>query len=144
MPIPPIRPSPSSIPALRRMKATHRRDTAPEAAIRRLLHRSGLRYRVDCRVLEASRRRADIVFARARVAVFVDGCFWHCCPKHASWPKANALWWRRKLLGNVRRDRDTDQALRAAGWLVIRVWEHQPPHEAAHRIRAAVRRRSAP
>jgi DNA mismatch endonuclease (patch repair protein) len=75
------------------------------------------------------------------VAVFVDGCFWHSCPEHASWPKANADWWRRKLEANVRRDRLTDAALTDAGWLVIRIWEHESPVEAADRIERAVRAR---
>lgn len=120
------------------MQSTRRRDTASELALRSLLHRRGLRYRVDYPVIPGSRRRADLVFSRARVAVFIDGCFWHGCPEHASWPKANAEWWREKILTNRRRDEDTDKTLADAGWHVIRVWEHEPPAEAADRIQKAV------
>jgi len=119
---------PPSSPAIRdRFRAQKVRDTAPELAPRRLLHARGLRYRVDTAPLPGVRRRADVVFTRARVAVFVDGCFWHSCPLHATSPKANAVWWRTKLDTTVRRDRDTDTALSEAGWLVVRVWEHEPP-----------------
>lgn len=102
----------------------------------------GLRYRVDASPLAGIRRRADVLFVQARVAVFVDGCFWHCCPVHATWPKANAGWWRAKLRGNVERDRDTNARLRAAGWFVIRIWEHEDPAVAAIRVVRALRRRS--
>jgi DNA mismatch endonuclease (patch repair protein) len=121
------------------MQRQRRRDTVAELAIRRLLHGAGLRYRVDVPVLPGVRRRADIVFAGPRVAVFVDGCFWHCCPQHATYPARNAEWWQHKLAANVARDRDTDQRLAAAGWEVVRVWEHESPAEAAARIEAAVR-----
>ncbi len=120
------------------MQSTRRRDTASELALRSLLHRRGLRYRVDHPPIPRSRRRADLVFSRARVAVFVDGCFWHGCPDHASWPKANAKRWREKILANRRRDEDTDRTLANAGWHVIRVWEHESPTEAADRIQQAV------
>ena len=123
------------------MRVTKRRDTPLELAIRRLVHATGLRYRVDAEPERGMRRRADMLFRRAKVAVFVDGCFWHCCPRHATWPKANAAWWRKKLLGNVARDRDTDASLRSSGWLVIRVWEHEDAAKAARRIANAVRRR---
>jgi DNA mismatch endonuclease (patch repair protein) len=83
---------------------------------------------------EHARRRADVVFPRARVAVFVDGCFWHGCPEHASWPKANAAWWRAKIEANRRRDSATDEALLHAGWRVVRVWAHEDPETAADRI----------
>jgi DNA mismatch endonuclease (patch repair protein) len=120
------------------MRSTRRRDTPSELALRSLLHRRGLRYRVDHPPIPGSRRRADLVFSRARVAVFVDGCFWHGCPDHASWPTANAEWWREKILANRRRDEDTDRTLADAGWHVIRVWEHESPTEAADRIQQAV------
>ncbi len=84
------------------------------------------------------RRRADLVFPRRRVAVYVDGCFWHCCPEHATYPKNNARWWADKLAGNVARDRDTDARLGAAGWLVVRVWEHEDAQVAADRVQAAL------
>ena len=129
-------PAASSIDVLRRMQAQRRRDTVPELALRSQLHRKGLRFRVDRVVLPGIRRRADVVFARARVAVFVDGCFWHACPQHATRPRANADWWAQKLAANERRDRDTDQRLDAAGWRVVRVWEHEDMAAAAEQIRA--------
>ncbi len=122
------------------MVRQRRRDTAPEVALRSALHRSGLRYRVDF-PLPGLRRRADIAFPAARVAVFVDGCFWHGCPEHGSWPKENAPWWREKIEANRRRDRDTDARLRDAGWLPLRVWEHEPAEAAAERVAEAVRAR---
>ncbi len=79
------------------------------------------------------------MFTRVRVAVFVDGCFWHRCPEHGSFPKTNAEWWRSKLDGNVRRDHATDESLRRAGWQVIRIWEHEDPVTAADRVEAIVR-----
>lgn len=121
------------------MVANKRRDTKPELAIRRLLHAAGFRYRVDFAPVHSLKRRADLVFRSERVAVFVDGCFWHTCPIHATEPKRNADYWRTKLLRNVERDRETDAALQANGWHVIRVWEHEDPDEAARRIADAVR-----
>lgn len=118
-----------------------RRDTLPELALRRALYARGLRYRVDVAPLPGLRRRADVVFSAARVAVFVDGCFWHSCPLHGTSPKANAAWWAVKLVDNVRRDRDTDARLVEQGWVVIRVWEHEASEDAAERIAAAVRGR---
>jgi DNA mismatch endonuclease, patch repair protein len=123
------------------MRGQARRDTTPELALRQALHRLGLRYRVDRRVLPGVRRRADLVFGPARVAVFVDGCFWHACPVHGTWPKANAAWWRAKLTHNVDRDRDTDAALAAEGWLAIRVWEHDDMQQVALEVAAEIARR---
>jgi DNA mismatch endonuclease (patch repair protein) len=123
------------------MVATPRRDTPCELALRSAVHRLGLRFRVDW-PLPGTRRRADLAFVTARVAVFVDGCFWHGCPVHATWPKANAPWWRAKLAGNVARDRDTDARLRRAGWRVLRFWEHADMVEAARRVERAVRFRT--
>lgn len=123
------------------MQRQTRRDTAPELALRRAVWRRGLRYRVDVAPLKGTRRRADMVFRSARVAVYVDGCFWHRCPEHATSPRANSEWWAAKLATNVRRDRDTDARLAEAGWLVIRVWEHENMIEAAARIEEAVRAR---
>jgi DNA mismatch endonuclease, patch repair protein len=114
-----------------------RRDTEPELALRRELWRRGLRYRVDVPAVKG-RRRADLVFIGPRVAVFVDGCFWHRCPVHATAPKANADWWSAKLGANERRDRDTDRVLGEAGWRVIRVWEHEDPMRAADIVQSAV------
>jgi len=120
-----------------RFRRQRARDTAPELALRRLLHARGLRYRVDVAPLPGLRRRADVVFTRARLAVFVDGCFWHRCPLHGTSPRSNAGWWRDKLDRNVQRDRDTDRALSEAGWQVLRVWEHEQPETAAERVHAA-------
>lgn len=124
------------------MRATRRYDTSPELALRWELHRRGLRYRVEMPLLDR-RRRVDIVFTRARVAVFVDGCFWHSCPVHGTAPAANAAWWHEKLSGNVERDRRADSDLRTAGYEVVRVWEHEDPAEAAAKIAALVRDRRA-
>lgn len=125
------------------MSRLGRRDTAPEVAIRSLLHRAGLRFRVDHPLEFDRRRRADILFPTERVAVFVDGCFWHSCPEHATFPRANAEFWRAKLRRNVERDRETDRRLAEAGWIVVRVWEHESPRDAADRIAAVVRSRRA-
>ncbi|KOS53341.1 very short patch repair endonuclease [Rhodococcus rhodochrous] len=121
-----------------RMRRQRRRDTVPEVALRRELHRRGVRYFVDRAPLKGIRRRADLVFPRRRVAVYVDGCFWHRCPQHATDPKNNAEWWAAKLAANVARDRNTDAALAAAGWTVVRIWEHENPVEAADRVQAAL------
>ncbi|GAB2644003.1 very short patch repair endonuclease [Prescottella soli] len=121
-----------------RMRAQRRRDTAPEVALRRELHRRGARFFVDRAPVPGLRRRADLVFPRKRVAVYVDGCFWHSCPQHATSPKNNAQWWADKLAANVVRDRDTDTRLEAAGWRVVRVWEHEDPAAAADRVQAAL------
>ncbi|WP_189176224.1 very short patch repair endonuclease [Streptomyces lasiicapitis] len=107
------------------------RDTAPEIAVRRLLHAAGLRYRVNVPVPGMPRRTIDIAFAKARIAVFMDGCFWHGCPDHATSPKANAEWWRAKLDKNMARDRETSRHLEAAGWTVLRFWEHERPEDVA-------------
>jgi DNA mismatch endonuclease (patch repair protein) len=131
-------PEASSPEVSTRMRRTGRRDTAAELAIRRELHRRGHRYRVDRRPVPHLRTRADIVFTRWRVAVFVDGCFWHGCPEHATQPKANAAWWGQKLAANVARDRRADAALRAEGWQVVRIWEHEPVDEAVRRVEIAL------
>jgi DNA mismatch endonuclease (patch repair protein) len=110
------------------------RDTAPEMALRRELWGRGLRYRVHYAPVSGIRRSADIVFTKAHVAVFVDGCFWHHCPRHGSEPKANGTWWEQKFTRTVERDRETDQLLRAAGWKVIRVWEHEVPDRAVRKV----------
>lgn len=134
-------PPPSSELASRRMRNTLSRDTPPELAIRRLLHAHGLRYRVDARPVKGLNRRADLVFGPTKVAVFIDGCFWHACPEHGSAPKSNATWWADKLRRNVERDRDTDARLTAAGWLALRFWEHVPPQSAAAVVEVAVAER---
>lgn len=126
------------------MRNTRSRDTRPELALRRELFRRGLRYRVNRRPEPSIRSTADLLFPRARVAVYVDGCFWHSCPDHGNLPRANSEWWRRKLEGTVARDRRNESALADRGWLVIRVWEHERADEAAERIaRLVVDRRTA-
>ncbi|MFC4125200.1 very short patch repair endonuclease [Nocardia rhizosphaerae] len=120
------------------MRANRRRDTGPEMALRRALYRRGLRYRVDARPVAKLRRTADIVFTTDRVAVFVDGCFWHGCPSHHRPAIKNSKFWNTKIAANQDRDRDTSTRLAEAGWLVIRVWEHEDPDEAAERIQAAL------
>jgi DNA mismatch endonuclease (patch repair protein) len=117
------------------------KDTSAEAALRRVLFARGLRYRLQVRVLSKPRRVADLAFIGARVAVFVDGCFWHGCPVHATWPKNNAEFWRAKILANQQRDLDTNTRLRAEGWEVVRVWAHEEPDLAAARIEEIVRSR---
>ncbi|MEV7022399.1 very short patch repair endonuclease [Kitasatospora sp. NPDC093558] len=126
-----------------RARMSHQRshDTKIEVVLRSTLHAAGLRFRVHRRPLVGVRREADIVFGPSRVAVFVDGCFWHACPEHATWPKNNAEFWREKIEKNRSRDRDTDARLAAAGWLAVRVWEHEKAAEAAERIAAVVRER---
>ncbi|MEV5590944.1 very short patch repair endonuclease [Nonomuraea pusilla] len=125
------------------MSKQRRRDTAPEVSVRKLLHARGLRYRVAWPIPGMKRRSVDIAFTRVKVAVFVDGCFWHSCPEHATRPAANDTWWSEKLAKNVARDITTNEHLRQAGWRVIRVWEHEDPVEAADRIIEEVMRSRA-
>nr|WP_211298926.1 very short patch repair endonuclease [Kineococcus rhizosphaerae] len=136
-------PQASNPTVARIMRRTGRRDTRPELALRRELHRRGLRYLVDSTPPGTNRRRrADLVFRGAKVAVFVDGCFWHSCPIHLHPPKANEDWWRVKLASITARDRDTDALLSGAGWHVVRVWEHEGPVAAADRVHGIVHARS--
>jgi len=116
------------------MRGNHKRDTRPELALRSELHRRGLRYRIDANPLESLRCRADIVFRRQKVAVFVDGCFWHGCPQHGTRPKTNSSYWSAKIARNMERDRLNGAELNGAGWTVVRVWEHELPVDAAERI----------
>jgi DNA mismatch endonuclease (patch repair protein) len=117
------------------MKGNRRADTKPELALRKELHRRGLRFRKDAPLRQAERlRRVDIVFPGARLAVFVDGCFWHGCPEHGNKPRANTPYWSAKLARNVARDAQVDAELESAGWAVIRVWEHEGVQEAAERV----------
>jgi DNA mismatch endonuclease, patch repair protein len=120
-----------------RMARVRNRDTGPEMAVRRELHRRGRRFFVQRAVLPG-RRRPDLVFPRLRVVVFVDGCFWHSCPEHATKPKTNAEWWAEKLARNVARDRQADRDLDRAGWRVVRVWEHESAAGASDRVEAAL------
>jgi len=120
------------------MRATPQRDTGPELKLRRAVHALGLRYRVDHRPVGSLRRRADLVFTSARVAVFLDGCFWHGCPLHGTLPARNHEWWQAKIERTRQRDADTTAALERAGWTVVRVWEHDEPVAAALRIAIVV------
>ncbi|WP_419705844.1 very short patch repair endonuclease [Promicromonospora sp. NFX87] len=122
-----------------RMSRQARKDTAPELALRRELHRRGLRYRVEYPVPDRPRRRMDIAFTRVKIAVFVDGCFWHACPVHGTSPRANGDWWAAKLSRNIARDRDTDARLAGLGWTVVRAWEHELAETVADLIEALVR-----
>lgn len=121
------------------MQANRRRDTAPELAVRRAAHALGLRYRVDTRPLPSLNRRADMVFPRAKVAVFIDGCFWHGCAQHGTSAKENASFWDAKIARNRARDAETNRQLAHAGWTVIRFWEHDDPTDAAVRVATVVR-----
>lgn len=107
------------------MVANRSRDTKPELVVRSSVHRRGLRFRVATRPLPELRRTADLVFRPARVAVFIDGCFWHGCPEHYTEPKRNRDFWTAKIDGNIQRDADTNERLKAAGWTVLRFWEHE-------------------
>lgn len=128
-----------------RMSRVPRRDSLPELAVRRQLHSRGLRYRVDVRPEPSIRRRADVVFRRERVAVFVDGCYWHGCPEHCRLSGANLAWWESKIAANRARDRDTDAQLETAGWVVVRAWSHEDPDAVAATVEATVRgRRGSP
>lgn len=121
------------------MRANRRRDTKPELALRSAAHAMGARYRVDYLIrVPGLRVHPDLVFTRRRVAVFVDGCFWHRCPEHATNPRANADYWGPKLLRNVERDREVDSALAAEGWIVLRIWEHEAALTAARRILSVI------
>jgi DNA mismatch endonuclease (patch repair protein) len=123
------------------MQANRGRDTRPERVLRSAVHALGLRYRVNIRPLPGLRRTADLVFPRAKVAVFLDGCFWHGCPEHLRPARINEGFWSTKITGNRQRDEDTDRQLAKAGWAVVRVWEHEDPQVAADRVAAVVRGR---
>lgn len=131
---------PSSAGVSARMSRQLSRDTACEIAVRKLLHAGGLRYRLNVPVPGMPRRTIDITFGRAKIAVFLDGCFWHGCPQHATQPKSNADWWRAKLDKNMARDLETTEHLKAQGWTVLRFWEHEVPREVATEVTEAVLR----
>lgn len=132
----------ASSPASRAvMQSNRRRDTSPELAVRRLAHARGLRYRVDAKPLPDLNRRADLVFTRAKIAVFIDGCYWHGCPAHGTAAKTNAAYWSAKIARNRERDADTNEQLTDAGWLVVRAWEHEDPEVVVARVFDAVRGR---
>lgn len=132
----------ASAPGVRSsMLANKRTDTKPELQLRSALHRSGLRFRKDLRIdLGDVKPRPDVVFTKARVAVFVDGCFWHACPVHRTVrPKTNSAYWAKKLADNVARDKKQDAALKDAGWLVVRIWEHEDTVDAVSAVLQALR-----
>lgn len=131
-------PVPSSPGVTARMSRQARAGTAPEMALRRLLHRSGLRYRVGWPVPGRPRRTIDIAFTAAHVAVSVHGCFWHGCPEHRTSPQANSAWWKEKLEKNQARDKETRRLLEERGWVVVEVWEHETPDAAFRRVLEAV------
>ncbi|MGA1827303.1 very short patch repair endonuclease [Microbacterium sp.] len=129
----------SSAGRRRNMQAISRKDTKPELAVRSLLHASGLRYRCDLRLVIGGRAvRPDIVFTRRKVAVFIDGCFWHSCPEHGTKPRTNIEYWGPKLERNRARDVRDTATLEEAGWLVVRAWEHTPPEEIAAAVQESV------
>lgn len=126
-----LQPHPPSIGASSRMSKVRQTGTEAELALRRELYKSGLRYRINFCVMKKPRRVADIAFPRLKIAVFVDGCFWHGCPEHATWPKSNAEFWRSKIEANRLRDADTNERLGSIGWTVLRFWEHESASSAA-------------
>lgn len=135
-------PTSSSVSAV--MRSNQKVNTRPELAVRRLLHGRGLRYRVNHQlILPDLKVRPDIVFTRKRIAVFIDGCFWHGCTEHGTKPRANQAYWRRKIEGNQARDQRIDSVLRAHGWIVLRVWEHEPPDLVAQMVESVFLSRSS-
>ncbi|WP_082752456.1 very short patch repair endonuclease [Rhodococcus ruber] len=140
-----MKPSWASSAATRRsMRSNRRRDTRPELAVRRLVHAAGLRYRVDFAPLPHRRRnRADMAFTRAKVAVFLDGCYWHGCPDHYYAPKTNVEYWSTKITSNRDRDALVTSAFEESGWTVLRFWEHEDPVVVARTIVETVTGKSA-
>ena len=134
----PPAPAPSSVAVHKVMQGNRGSDTRPEVALRSALHRMGLRFRKNARPQADLRCRADLVFRAQRIAVFVDGCYWHRCPTHGVMPSQNSRYWRAKLDRNVERGRRKDADLTDAGWTVVRVWEHEPVEVAANRVAAIV------
>ena len=132
------RPLPKSDLVSTQMKRMPRGDTGPEIALRQELYRRGLRYRIAPKALPG---KPDIALTRARIAIFVDGCFWHSCPEHGTLPKHNRDWWKAKLEATVERDKRKDEELTSQEWLVVHVWEHDSIIEAADRIHLLWRQR---
>ena len=124
----------SSASVRKRMQQQKRKDTKPELLLRRALHRRGLRYRLHCCPIAGLRRTPDIIFPSHRVAIEVRGCFWHCCPRHGCIPRANNDWWKRKFARTIERDRDLGRVLRANGWRLVVVWEHEKIESAVNKI----------
>lgn len=134
----------ASSPAVRNsMLGNKSRDTKPELVVRKYLYRAGLRYRVHTRPIKDWNRRADIVFSRAKTAIFINGCFWHGCPRHYVEPKTNTDYWSQKIGRNVERDAETFKRLKAEGWSVIVLWEHEDLNKKAEKIAIRVRKRQA-
>jgi DNA mismatch endonuclease (patch repair protein) len=129
---------PSSPETSRRMAKVRQKGTDAETALRRELYQRGLRYRVDYELLKKPRRVADVAFPGLKIAIFVDGCFWHGCPQHGTWPKQNAEFWRQKIEANRLRDADTNSRLLEIGWTVLRFWEHESPIEATEIVAQTV------
>lgn len=121
------------------MQANRSRDTSPELAVRRELHKRGMRYRVCYPPLPGARRTVDVAFTAVGVAVLIDGCYWHGCPLHYREPRSNIAYWAVKIARNVARDGETTALLQAAGWTVLRFWEHEDAAQVADTIEAAVR-----
>lgn len=121
------------------MSNARRRDTKPEVDLRRILHSHGMRYRVTFPVPNLPRRTIDIAFTRARLAVFIDGCFWHNCPVHGSLPRSNTSWWEAKFEANLQRDQNTNEHLARVGWTSLRFWEHGDPTLMAALVQNALR-----
>jgi DNA mismatch endonuclease (patch repair protein) len=136
-----MRPSlvPPDLAVRRRMQRTPQRNNPQELAIRSALHEAGLRFRVNYRPLPSSRIEVDVAFLRHRLALMIDGCFWHCCPQHGTQPQRNAVWWGDKLAANRSRDRRADAALAAGGWTVMRVWAHQSVADVVAGVLATLR-----
>lgn len=134
-------PEPTTEAATRIGKGNRRTGTKPEQLLRSELHRRGRRFRKDLLIRAGGlRTHADIAFTRERLAVFVDGCFWHACPEHGSSPKSNTAYWGPKLRANVERDRRVDQELRSDGWVVLRIWEHVSSADAARSVERALQK----
>lgn len=131
----------SSETASYRMSKVGQKDTKAELKLRRELFSRGLRYRLNIPLLKKPRRVADIVFIGCRVAVFVDGCFWHGCTLHRTSPKQNQTLWKEKIEANIARDNDTNTKLKDAGWEVVRIWEHDSVQEAADHIESVLAKR---
>lgn len=121
------------------MQGNRSRDTKPELRVRRLVHALGLRYRVNQRPLPEHRLTADLVFTRAKIAVYIDGCYWHGCPEHHRAARTNATFWSTKIEGNRSRDKRTQAILETAGWRCLRFWEHEDPQIVANKVYSAVR-----
>lgn len=132
----------ASSPAVRRsMLGNKSRDTKPELVVRKYLHAAGFRYRVHARPIKDWNRRADLVFPRAKIAIFVNGCYWHGCPKHYKEPKTNTAYWAKKIGRNVERDTETLKRLTNQGWMVISIWEHEDLIKRAQKIGVRIQKR---